>query len=163
MKKRTFVLVALISFICTFSGLFYTKTNSFAQPHGDAAIANSCLDAIHYSPAELNASNNAALLLNAGIRCYRQREYELANQAWQEALKVYRVSDERSQQILVLGNLGILHQELGQYSAAIDFFDLALEELQRYNSGDIDAQAKLLRLLSRTYASVGRLEEGITY
>ncbi|MEO0396284.1 MAG: CHAT domain-containing tetratricopeptide repeat protein [Cyanobacteria bacterium P01_A01_bin.137] len=101
-------------------------------------------------------------LLDIGGQCYRENDFESAEHLWHIALDVYTSSDDKEGQSFVLINLGLLYQELGQYSKAIDSLMQSLD-LQQENFNEPEIQAQALKLLGRAYRDLGRTEESIKY
>jgi CHAT domain-containing protein/tetratricopeptide (TPR) repeat protein len=65
-----------------------------------------------------------------------------ALQAYQQALDLIREFDEPHQEIEVLANLGFLHQEMGQYEAAFEFYSQAIDLIEALRVGVSSEEAR---------------------
>lgn len=65
-------------------------------------------------------------LLVQGVRYRETNQDDVAIQVWEEALKIYRVLQERKGEAYTLNNLGITYGSRSQYQKAISYFQQAL-------------------------------------
>ena len=63
--------------------------------------------------------DEANQLLKQGISQYQTSEFEAALQSWQQALSLYRASQDLRREGAALGNLGAAYQALGDLPSAI--------------------------------------------
>jgi CHAT domain-containing protein/tetratricopeptide (TPR) repeat protein len=65
-------------------------------------------------------------LLQQGNQQYQTSQFASALESWQQALKLYRELKNRSDEGVVLGNIGVAYASLGTYAKAIEFYQQSL-------------------------------------
>lgn len=109
--------------------------------------------------AQTPDQNHIQQLLAQGTQHYQARQFKLAIQTWQQALSLLQKSEDLSQQALVLGRLGLAHQNLGDPEQAIRYFNQALPLLRQ--TGEQATTASVLGNLGNNYLKVGNYAEAI--
>jgi CHAT domain-containing protein len=74
--------------------------------------------AIESPPAKISPSPSAPTLLKTGIEQFQAEAFTEAIASWQKALNAYTLLDDRLHQALVLSNLSLAYQHLGQWQEA---------------------------------------------
>jgi len=69
-------------------------------------------------PVNISQSPSAPTLLKTGIEEFQAERFTEAIASWQNALNAYTLSEDRLHQALVLSNLSLAYQHLGQWSEA---------------------------------------------
>ncbi len=100
-------------------------------------------------------------LLQQGREQYKNSQFRLALQSWEEALAIYRKLVDRQGEAYALGNLGVAYKSLGQYQKAIDFHEqsLAIAREIGYRQGE----AKSLGNLGIAYDALGQYQKAIDF
>ncbi len=78
-----------------------------------------------------------------------------AKEAYLEALEIYRKSHDQYNEIDVLANLAFLHQEMGDYQAALDYYSQAIQLIEGLRAGVSaeGARADFFATIVDTYAN----------
>ncbi|MEM0978690.1 MAG: tetratricopeptide repeat protein [Cyanobacteria bacterium P01_H01_bin.58] len=113
-----------------------------------------------------SAEIEAGRLLSEGQDLARQGQFEAAIQTYESALTLYQEVGDRSGELFTLMNLGLAHNNLGQYEQAIRFFEPALNLAREAATPEEQAtQRKLegdtLGGLALAYRELGQYEQAI--
>lgn len=76
------------------------------------------VQAIESPPANIAQSQSAQTLLKTGIEQFQAERFTDAIASWQDALNAYTLAEDRLHQALVLSNLSLAYQHLGQWQQA---------------------------------------------
>ena len=100
-------------------------------------------------------------LLQQGNQQYQISQFTAALQSWQQALNLYRQIKDRSGERVVLDNLGLAYQSLGNYAASVDLFQqkLALDREIGNRAGERDS----LLSLGWAYNFRGQYQQAIEF
>jgi len=112
--------------------------------------------------------NDADRLLNQGVDEYRTNQFQSALRSWRQALELYQSSEVRSvlpqESFLgvgrVLGNLGYVYWDLGEYSQAIESFERGIAIFRESSSSSEESHA--LASLGLLYEEMGQYGQAIT-
>lgn len=97
----------------------------------------------------------ASQLLQQGREYYEAGQFAAARQVWQQTAQAYQSQKDRLNQAMVLSNLALANQELGQWSEATEAIAKALELLQS-EPNTSDRQ----RILAQALNTKGTLQIG---
>jgi uncharacterized protein YjbI with pentapeptide repeats len=111
-------------------------------------------------------SHKADQLLKQGIGQYQASQFEAAKQSWQQALKLYRHTEDFWKVGAALGNLGAAYQALGDYDQAIAYYQqhwtmicetssLHPPTIQALTIQDYRSKGNALRNLRQVYQTLG--------
>ncbi|ASS75905.1 hypothetical protein CIG75_13685 [Tumebacillus algifaecis] len=95
-----------------------------------------------------NLYHLATNYLGLGLSLYGKKEYQQAQEYWQEAVTLFKSLDHIHYSIQVKENFGILRGELGDYAAALEILQECLRQYQELGS---DKQ------LSNTHAEIAKV------
>ncbi len=103
-------------------------------------------------------------LLQQGREYYEDGQFAAALKVWQQAAQAYQSQDDRLNQAMVLSNLTLANQELGQWSDATKAIASSLELLQ--SVPDTPERRRILAQALNTQGSLqlaqGKTEEALT-
>jgi CHAT domain-containing protein len=119
------------------------------------------------APAQLLAQTanprkaQADKLQKQGIEQFKTSQFTAALQSWEQALKIYREIKDRQGEGVVLGNLGIAYDALGDYRKAINYQQqsLAIDRERKDRLGE----SRSLGNLGLAYYSLGDYPQAIGY
>jgi CHAT domain-containing protein len=114
------------------------------------------LPAIAQSP-----KTEATRLFQQGNDQFAASDFSAAFQSWQQALKLFRATQDRRGESAALGNLGIAYKALGNYAQAIEYQEqsLAIDRALKNRRGEGDA----LGNLGNVYQLLGNYAKAIEY
>jgi tetratricopeptide (TPR) repeat protein len=69
--------------------------------------------------------SEAENLFQQGIQQYEREEFLEARSSWESALILFQEMGNRTREIYSLNNLGLVHQALGEYAKAIEYYSAA--------------------------------------
>jgi CHAT domain-containing protein len=100
-------------------------------------------------------------LFNQGIQQYQTSKFTAALQSWQQALTLYRQTQDRRGEGNALGNLGLAYDALGNYGKAIEFHQqyLAIARELKNRQGEGNA----LNNLGVAYDALGNYGKAIEF
>ncbi len=106
----------------------------------------------------------ASQLLQQAREHYEAGQFAAARQLWQQAAQAYQSQGDRLNEAMVLSNLALANQELGQWSKATEAIAKALELLQ--SEPDTPAHQRILAQALNTKGSLqmgqGQAEQALT-
>jgi CHAT domain-containing protein len=119
------------------------------------------------TPTLTERSVNAAIaqtsspqsLLQQGIQHYEAQQYPEAARIWQQAASAFARQNDPLNEALVLSNLSLTYQHLGQWDEAENAIAQSLQLLQ--NQPDSEILAKALNAQGRLQWAKGQLEQAI--
>ncbi|MBD1943865.1 CHAT domain-containing protein [Coleofasciculus sp. FACHB-712] len=100
-------------------------------------------------------------LLQQGFQQLQTSQFEAALQSWQQALTIYREIKDRQGEGAVLGNLGVVYRNLGDYAKAIDYSQQWLAIARSIK--DRQSEGTALGNLGIAYLSLGDYAKAIEY
>lgn len=106
----------------------------------------------------------AGAIYQEGLQLYQQGTAESLQQAiarWQESLKLWQEVGDKSQQALMLNNIGIAYNNLGEKQEALNHYKQALS--LRREVGDRRGEATTLNNMGSVYDSLGAKQEALNY
>jgi len=140
-----FTTVLLILCVGCFSGQGFHWSLPLAQAKTDALSTQS--------------GEDGARLLQAGRDRYQQGQYEAAGKLWQEAATVFAAQGDRLKQAMVLSNLALADQQLGQWSEANQAIESSLQLLGASGRGSQPgSQSERLRVQAQVWNNQGGLQ-----
>jgi tetratricopeptide (TPR) repeat protein/uncharacterized RDD family membrane protein YckC len=97
------------------------------------------------------------VILNLGRICVSQHKVAEAEPLFKEALRLFEKEDplQSSNAAVALNGLGLVHNELGKYSAAIPLFEKALSSFQAVHGPDFPDVATVLRNMAFSWQKLG--------
>ena len=104
----------------------------------------------------ISQTSNAQSLLQQGIISYQAGNYPQALNIWQQALQEFSVNGEQLNQALVLSNLSLAYQHLGQFKEAEEAIYQSLEILN--NLENIANYPKYTAIFAKTLNAQARLQ-----
>ena len=107
------------------------------------------------------SEKRAKKIINEGTNYYNNGKLKLALQSWKKALIICRKLQIRADEVALLGNIGIVHRELGNYSLSINYLSQVLLIHKQYNN--IQGQSIALENLGHTYKLLGLYNKAIEY
>lgn len=122
-------------------------------------ISQSNSSQIFFAQSPNHQQTQAQKLLKQGTQYFQARQFKAALKAWQQALPLFQQLKDHSKEALVLGRLGLAHQNLGDPDQAIRYFNQALPILRQ--TGEPIIEASVLGNLGNNYFNVGRYKEAI--
>ncbi len=163
-RYRRFVLVVILGFLVTFS------VSRFSSSQVMAATANKHISHLANQKSSaptvgrmktqqyLTAQNTTAeSFLQTGIRLYEAEQFAAAIDSWNLALQSYQNTADILTQALLLSNLSLAHQHLGQWSQATTTISQSLDMLEA--AADTSAAA-YSETLAKALNTKGRLHWG---
>ena len=143
------ILAALLSFFLTVS-----LPTLWHQPVNAAPASAS-------EPSQSTAQT-AGSLLQEGIRHYQAEQFAAAIDTWQQALAKYEATSDKLSQALLLSNLSLAHQHLGQWDQASVAIAQSLTLLNNADefansSAYLETRAKALNTQGRLHWGKGEL------
>ena len=106
----------------------------------------------------------ASQLWQQGREYYETGQFAAARQIWQQAAQAYQSQGDRLNQAMLLSNLALAHQELGQSSQATEAIATSLELLQK--EPDTPARRRILAQALNTKGSLqmaqGQAQQALT-
>ncbi|MBE0689917.1 MAG: tetratricopeptide repeat protein [Anaerolineae bacterium] len=95
-----------------------------------------------------------------GLTLFKQKEYEAASRAFQQAHEAYEVDGERTLAGEMQANIGLVHRALGENQQALDAMQASLSIFQELE--DALRAAKALGNIGGVYAALGDREQAYT-
>ncbi len=96
-------------------------------------------------------------LQEQGIKLYRQKDYEAAARAFQQAQEAYAAEGQRDMVAEMQTNIGLVHRALGEHQQALDIMQNALSTFQEM--GDSLRAAQVLGNMGGVYMELGDKEQ----
>jgi len=100
-------------------------------------------------------------LFQQGLNYYRNRRFQEALQAWEQALVIYREINNYEWQNYVLRNLGLTYIALDQYFPALDSYRQALAISREM--GDRQSEGQTLLSIGTTHLLFSEYQQAISY
>lgn len=100
---------------------------------------------------------DAQQLQEQGVKLFRQRDYEAAARAFQQAQSAYEADGQLLLAAEMQTNIGLVHRALGENQQALDIMQEALQAFQEAN--DNLRVAKAMGNLGGVYAAIGDKEQ----
>jgi CHAT domain-containing protein/uncharacterized protein HemY len=94
------------------------------------SIANNSSKASNETVISQSLTNSPTSLVQTGKQYYQSGQYANAIATWQQAADIYAKQGDRLNQAIVLQNLALAHQQLGQWKQADPALAISLEILQ---------------------------------
>ncbi|MGL5060525.1 MAG: CHAT domain-containing tetratricopeptide repeat protein [Microcoleus sp.] len=113
---------------------------------------------------QTNSSEAAEKALKEGLEIYQQGTAQAKRKTiakWQEALKLFQAAGNRSQEAIVLNNIGRIYEELGEQQQALEYYNLSLPLTQTV--GDRSQEAIVLNNIGSVYYRWGEQEKALKY
>lgn len=169
-----FVLLVILGFLLTLGFVNLSSSQVTA-----ATVNKHVGDLVSHSPSaplaekkrpqrHLTAQNTTAdSLLQTGIRLYEEEQFAAAIDSWSQALRNYQnTPDTTLSQALLLSNLSLAHQHLGQWTQANATLSKSLAILETVTDVSATAYsetlAKALNTKGRLHWSKGDMEAALT-
>ncbi|PZO40679.1 MAG: hypothetical protein DCF19_11945 [Pseudanabaena frigida] len=105
--------------------------------------------------------NNPVTLFQKGKQHYQAGQYAQAIATWQQASEIYAKQGDRLNQAVVLNNLALGYQQLGQWQEANQAIDLSLQILQS-EPQQKKLLAQTLNIQGSIQLSQGKAQEALT-
>ena len=102
--------------------------------------------------------------LQEGYQLYKQGTAETLRQAiakWEEALPLYRATDDKKGEYLTLTNIGGVYSSLGEKQKALDYYNQSLPLTRQV--GDKAGEAVTLNNIGAVYDSLGEKQKALDY
>lgn len=115
----------------------------------------------------ITQTSNAQLLLQQGIELYDAERFKEAAAIWQQANSAFASQQDNLGQALVLSNLSLTYQHLGQWEEAQRYISQSLKELQTSeNTANSQAHLEILAKALNTQGNLqwekGQLQEALS-
>ena len=146
-KGRIFTLVPLSSYLF----LFLALVLSFVAISGLSPIL-----ATTTLPANEAAESAVALQLLQGRKYYELGQFAAAASVWSQAARAFSAQGDRLNQAMVLSNLSLAYQQLGQLSEAKKATDTSLKLLQ--TKTESASKKEHMRILAQALNTQGSLQ-----
>ena len=160
-RYLSLVILAVLSCLITIVGSNLSSSQVMAvanQPVSHSLnqqSANSLLSEQRTQPLLTAQSTTADSFLQAGIRLYEAEQFSAAIDSWNQALQDYQHTSETLTQALLLSNLSLAHQHLGQWTQAHETIAKSLDLLET-----TAATAAYSETLAKALNTQGRLHWG---
>ncbi|MGQ9630968.1 MAG: tetratricopeptide repeat protein [bacterium] len=138
----------------------YEKNYEYARREYQKALQiDPTLKVAEESLKKLDRRREADEMVRKGIKSYTDEGPQGALEAWENALAIYREMEDDFNEAFILGNIGLVHQNLGEPEKALENYLRALEIERRikYRRGE----AVTLEGLGSTYRELGNNEEAL--
>ncbi len=99
-----------------------------------------------------------------GMQLYKQGTAESLRQAiarWEEALPLYRATDDKKGEAITLNNIGLVYSALGDKQTALDYFNQSLSLMRQV--GDKAGESIILTNLGLVYDDLGEKQTALEY
>lgn len=106
-------------------------------------------------PSHLAQAASAEMLLRQGMEAYADQQFGLAIDQWQQALTSFEAAANGLRQALVLSNLSLAYQQVGQWQQARTAIEQSLEILQ---APSVQQEPDYSAVLAKVYNAQGRLQ-----
>ncbi|MEM9218654.1 MAG: tetratricopeptide repeat protein [Cyanobacteria bacterium P01_F01_bin.150] len=100
-------------------------------------------------------------LLSEGIEYYQVSQFPQALEKWQQALALYRQLDSGAGEAKILGNIGLIHNRLGDHTQALGFYEQSLAIAREI--GDRATEAKSLTQIGNTHQLLGDYSRALDF
>ena len=80
---------------------------------------------------------------------------------WEEALKLYRATGDRSGEAVTLNNIGSVYSELGEKQKALEYYSQSLPLFRA--TGDRSGEATILNNIGSVYSDLGEKQKALEY
>ena len=111
-----------------------------------------------------NVAAAAEKAFREGQQLYQQGTAESLRQAiakWEEALKLYRATGDRSGEATILNNIGSVYSELGEKQKALEYYSQSLP--LRRAVGNRRGEAVTLTNIGGVYSDLGEKQKALEY
>ncbi|WP_239005361.1 CHAT domain-containing protein [Gloeothece citriformis] len=111
------------------------------------------------------SNNNPQSLLQQGIQAYQNQQFSVAISLWQQAVRGFELVGDSLSRGLVLSNLSLAYQHLGQWQMAQEAINESLQLLPSIEtnsvSGVTEIRAKIWNTQGRLFWEEGKLQEAL--
>ncbi|MGD1936205.1 MAG: CHAT domain-containing protein [Cyanophyceae cyanobacterium] len=101
----------------------------------------------------------AVQLTGRGAQSYRSAQLQEAQDLYRQALELYQALGDREGEALILGNLGLIYGDLGQFAEALEYAQAALEINREL--GHRSRESTVLSNLGVIYGRQGQYEKAL--
>ncbi len=164
-RHLRFLLLVILGFLVTFSfsGLWsFRAVAATANKHishlASRQISETTVERTKTQRYLTAQASTAASFLQEGIRLYEAEQFSAAIDSWSQALQSYQSTADILNQALLLSNLSLAHQHLGQWAQASETISKSLDMLE--TAVDVDEAAAYSETLAKSLNTKGRLHWG---
>ncbi len=106
-------------------------------------------------------NQNPSQLVEKGVEYYQQGEFRKAIEQWKIALQIYRKNQQLDKQAIVLGNLAIANQKVGDIEQSVKQWEEVVS-LHRQLKNHLET-GRALTELAQAYSSLGQPKKAIEF